>query len=86
MRDIIDLLESSEKLEQADLPYSRTALSPVLSKTNIDNHYGKLYKGYVDRYNKKEGDRTFNEAGADLHRILVHTVQSTQKCQQSQRC
>lgn len=70
MRDIIDLLESSEKLEQADLPYARTALAPVLSKTNIDNHYGKLYKGYVDRYNKKEGDRAFNEAGADLHRIL----------------
>jgi superoxide dismutase, Fe-Mn family len=69
MRDIIDLLESSEKLEQADLPYSRSALAPVLSKSNIDNHYGKLYKGYVDRYNKKEGDRAFNEAGAFLHNI-----------------
>jgi Fe-Mn family superoxide dismutase len=28
-----------------------------------------LYKGYVDRYNKKEGDRAFNEAGAYLHSI-----------------
>lgn len=71
IRDIITLIEdkSSDKLEQIDLPYSRTALSPVLSKSNIDNHYGKLYKGYVDRFNKKEGDRSFNEAGAYLHKV-----------------
>jgi len=69
MRDIIELLEAKEKLEQKALPYGRSALAPVLSKSNIDNHYGKLYKGYVDRFNKGEGDKTFNEAGAFLHAI-----------------
>jgi len=69
MRDIIELLEAKEKLEQKDLPYARSALAPVLSKSNIDNHYGKLYKGYVDRFNKGEGDPTFNKAGAFLHAI-----------------
>lgn len=62
--------ESKEKLELVDLPYSRSALAPVLSKSNIDNHYGKLAKGYVDRYNKGEGDKTFNAAGAYLHNLF----------------
>jgi Fe-Mn family superoxide dismutase len=69
MRDIIELLEDKEKLEQTKLPYSRSALAPVLSQSNIDNHYGKLYKGYVDRFNKGEGDASFNKAGAFLHDI-----------------
>jgi len=69
MRHIIELLEAKEKLEQKALPYNRSALAPVLSKTNIDNHYGKLYKGYVDRFNKGEGDKNFNKAGAFLHAI-----------------
>jgi Fe-Mn family superoxide dismutase len=64
------LIESKEKLELVDLPYSRSALAPTLSKANIDNHYGKLAKGYVDRYNKGEGDRTFNAAGAYLHNLF----------------
>lgn len=76
IRATLTLLESPEKLEQIKLPYSRTALSPVLSGSIIDYHYGKLYKGYVDRYNKREGDRTFNEAGADLHRIYFSQFRS----------
>lgn len=70
MRDIIDLLEAKKELELKKLPYARGALSPVLSSANIDFHYGKLAKGYVDRYNKGEGDKTFNEAGAFLHDIF----------------
>ena len=70
MRTIISLLEESKKLELVKLPYSRSGLSPVLSAANIDFHYGKLAKGYVDRYNKGEGDKTFNEAGAELHNIF----------------
>lgn len=70
MRAAEFLIESKEKLELVDLPYSRTALAPVLSKANIDNHYGKLAKGYVDRYNKGEGDRAFNAAGAYLHNLF----------------
>ena len=71
IRQTLELLETKNtpKLEQIKLPYNRTALSPVMSSATIDYHYGKLYKGYVDRFNKKEGDRTFNEAGAYLHGI-----------------
>jgi Fe-Mn family superoxide dismutase len=72
IRQTLDLLEakSQNKLEQIKLPYSRTALAPVMSSAEIDYHYGKLYKGYVDRYNKGEGDKSFNEAGAYLHGIF----------------
>ena len=71
IRETLDLLEAKSKveLEQIKLPYSRTALSPVMSGSTIDLHYGKLYRGYVDRYNSGEGDSTFNEAGAYLHSI-----------------
>lgn len=69
MRDLITLTEAGKKLTLKKLPYSRTALSPVLSKPNIDYHYGKLAKGYVDRFNKGQGDKQFNEAGAFLHNI-----------------
>ena len=70
MRAVEFLFESKEKLELVELPYSRSVLSPVLSKTNLDNHYGKLAKGYVDRYNRGEGDKTFNAAGAYLHNLF----------------
>lgn len=76
MREIIDLLEAQKKLEQIKLPYSRTALAPVMSSSTIDYHYGNLYKGYVDRYNKHEGDPTFNEAGAYLHEIFFSQFKS----------
>lgn len=70
MREIIDLVEAKEKLELKKLPYSMTSLAPVMSKTTLENHYGKLARGYVDRYNKGEGDASFNEAGAYLHNIF----------------
>lgn len=70
MRAVEFLTESKAKLELADLPYSRTALSPVMSKTTLDNHYGKLAKGYVDRYNQGKGDSSFNAAGAYLHNLF----------------
>jgi len=56
-------------LTQTPLPYDRGALGKSLSKATLDYHYGSLYKGYVDRYNKGEGDADFNEAGAFLHDI-----------------
>ena len=64
------LTESKEKLELVKLPYAKTALSPVMSQSTINNHYGKLAKGYVDRFNKGEGDSTFNAAGAYLHNLF----------------
>ena len=70
MRELIELTEDKQKLELKKLPYSMGSLAPVLSKDNLENHYGKLARGYVDRYNKGEGDASFNEAGAYLHNIF----------------
>lgn len=66
------ILEANSKKELVleKLPYTRTALAPVLSKSSIDYHYGDLANSYVDRYNKGEGDSRFNEAGAFLHNIF----------------
>ena len=71
IRETLDLLEAKNqsKLEQYKLPFNHNALSPVMSSTLLDLHYGKLYKGYVDRYNSEEGDSDFNYAGAILHNI-----------------
>lgn len=70
MRDLIKLMEAREELVQDALPYGREELAPVMSKATLDYHYGKLAKGYVDRYNKGEGDDEFNKAGAFLHNIF----------------
>ncbi len=59
-----------KKLEQVALPCKKEDLQPALSTDTINYHYGKLYKAYVDRFNKKEGDLNFNEAGAFLHGLL----------------
>jgi superoxide dismutase, Fe-Mn family len=75
MRDIIDLLESTDKLVLKNLPYNRKDLDPVMSEETLDYHYGKLAKGYVDRYNSGEGDAEFNEAGAYLHNIFFPQLQ-----------
>lgn len=56
-------------LVQTPLPYGRSDLGKSLSKATLDYHYGSLYKAYVDKYNKGEGDPDFNEAGAFLHDI-----------------
>lgn len=76
-RNLINLVESKGKqLDLIKLPYTSGSLAPVLSKKNIDNHYGKLAKGYVERYNKREGDLSFNEAGAFLHNIFFSQFQN----------
>lgn len=64
------------KLELLRLPYERDELAPSISEDTINYHYGKLAKAYVDRYNKDEGDPSFNEAGAFLHNILFQQYQS----------
>jgi len=70
LRQLIIEAETSNKNLVLDyLPYGRSDLEPVLSEQSIDYHYGKLARGYVDRYNNKEGDLKFNEAGAFLHNI-----------------
>lgn len=74
--DLDILIENKKVLTQIKLPVAKSDLDPVLSEQAIDYHYGKLYKGYVDRFNKKEGDPKFNEAGAVLHGIYFSQFQS----------
>ena len=73
MRDLIQLLEDKsnpQDIEIIALNFEPKEVSPVLSKETLDLHYGKLAYGYAERYNKKEGDREFNYAGAFLHNML----------------
>jgi Fe-Mn family superoxide dismutase len=73
MRDIITLLEANSKpqdIEIIPLNFTDSEVSPVISKETLDLHYGKLANGYADRFNKGEGDKDFNYAGAFLHNIL----------------
>jgi Fe-Mn family superoxide dismutase len=71
LKQLVVLAESKkDTLVLEYLPYGRDDLAPVLSKDAIDYHYGKLAKGYVDRYNSGEGDPDFNQAGAFLHNIF----------------
>jgi Fe-Mn family superoxide dismutase len=65
-----------KELTQVSLPYAKDGLGRSLSKQAIDYHYGKLYKGYVDRFNSGEGDANFNEAGAFLHSIYFSQFRS----------
>lgn len=71
MRTFIDLFESKQdSIEIIKLNYGESALAPVLSAGNMNMHYNKLAKGYAERFNKGEGDKTFNYAGAWLHNVL----------------
>ena len=72
LRNLINLVEAKSKqdLVLEKLPYTKSGLAPVMSQATIDYHYGELAKGYVDRFNKGEGDPVFNEAGAFLHNIF----------------
>jgi hypothetical protein len=56
------LTEQAQKLSQERLPYARDELAPVMSERTVNYHYGKLHKGYVDKFNNSEGDAKFNEA------------------------
>ena len=80
MYDVVEKITESRRkqLELVKLNYSDTDLNPVLSKKTIDYHYHNLAKGYVDRYNKNEGDSDFNEAGAFLHNIYFSQFKSPQ--------
>lgn len=68
-------LETKE-LTLAPLPYAKDDLSPIISSDALFYHYNKLAQGYVDRFNKGEGDADFNEAGAFLHNILFPQYQA----------
>lgn len=72
MRDLLTLLEEKSKpgdIEPVKLGYSDTSLTPVLGADNLKQHQ-KLWQGYCDRFNKKEGDQEFNYAGYLLHNLF----------------
>jgi Fe-Mn family superoxide dismutase len=76
LRHYIRLVESKDqKLVQEKLPFDRKALEPVMSKATLDYHYGKLAGGYVERFNKGEGDSDFNYGGATLHNLFFPQLQ-----------
>jgi Fe-Mn family superoxide dismutase len=72
---IVEAETTKEKLILEKLPYDRNDLTPILSKDNLDIHYGILAKTYVDRFNNNEGDDRFNKAGALLHNIFFAQFQ-----------
>ena len=79
MRQYIDIVESKNRPKQLvleKLPYKTSDLAPVLSKDNVEYHYGVLSRGYLDRYNNGEGDPDFNYGGAMLHNIFWSQLQA----------
>ncbi len=66
----------SDKLSIKPLPYKKQDLNPCISEDTLNYHYEKLAKTYAERYNKREGDAFFNEAGVFLHNILFQQYQS----------
>lgn len=63
-------MEAQDKLVLEPLSYALDDLEPSLGRENLNFHYNKLARGYVDRFNAGEGDPAFNAAGAYLHNIL----------------
>ena len=61
--------KDEKALTRAKLNYGKGDLDPVISEETMIYHYDKLYQTYVDRFNAKEGDPEFNEAGAFLHHV-----------------
>lgn len=74
---IVETETSRPTLSLEKLPYARDGLEPVMSKATVDLHYGVLSKGYVDRYNNREGDDAFNYGGAILHNMYWATLQQS---------
>lgn len=69
LRHLINLMEAEEeKLILSKLSFDNSALSPVMSKETIDNHYDILTKNYYKNANKT-GD-AFQVAGAYLHGLF----------------
>lgn len=78
MREFINILEDAElpsKVTVASLPYHADALAPVISRKNLDFHYGTLYKNYVKKFNKGV-DPDYNGAGAFLHELFFAQLQN----------
>jgi superoxide dismutase len=73
MRDLIDFIMLTEgkkdNIEPIELAYRKSDLAPVLSSSNLGDHF-RLWQGYCDRFNNHEGDPSFQYAGAVLHNMF----------------
>jgi superoxide dismutase, Fe-Mn family len=54
-----------------ELPYSRNALEPYMSRETLDYHYGKHHKGYVDKVNALTAGTKF--AAASLVELVLES-------------
>lgn len=70
LNSIFENQEVENKINQDELNYNLNDLDPIMSKKTLEYHYGKLARGYFDRFNKKEGNSDFNYGGAMLHNIF----------------
>lgn len=60
--------ETATRFEMKPLPYAREALAPAISAETIDYHYGKHYRGYVDKLNELVVNTAFQ--GKSLEEII----------------
>lgn len=72
-RTLFEKLSAKDEVYQIKLPVKSTELSPVLSKENINLHYGVLYKNYVTK--ALAGDGEFQVDGAKVHTIFFEQLQ-----------
>ena len=53
----------------SELPYSRSALEPHVSRQTLDLHHGKHHRGYVDKLNKSIAGKDY--ADMDIEDIII---------------
>lgn len=79
MREIIKLIEDKSKADTVEivkLNYNESALAPVFSSSLMRLHYKNLAHAYAERFNKGQGDKSFNYAGAWLHNLYFTQFRS----------
>jgi len=73
---VLAIQEAKETMTLVDLPYEYKDLEPVMGRETVKLHYDVLSRGYVDRFNKGEGEPEFNRAGAMLHNLFWPQLKS----------
>ena len=63
---------SASSLTLPPLPYSETALEPIITANTIGFHYGKHHKGYVDNLNKLVSGTEYSSM--PLEKIITSTA------------
>lgn len=69
---LISSLSAAEPFSVAPLPYSESALEPVISAKTISFHYGKHHKGYAEKLNTLVKGTPF--ASQTLEQIIMNTA------------